>query len=171
MIKDTAQPWCFKPVCNFVPTTSEITGQLTTLAPMPGVSTVAPTPNPHPNPYPQSGTNPTHALLPKGKPGQIFIISDEHYWFTLLNITLNTANFIMFEQIFLCELRYGFDTVGDYCICRSASRSLLYDQKLRNHLMNIKENSVGSHHMAQRLIWIYNLCSCNKNRMPWSRVN
>lgn len=63
LIKDAASPCCFKPVCNFVPTSGQITGQASTPAPVPGVSTVAPVPNP--NPYPN--TNPTLAPLPKGQ--------------------------------------------------------------------------------------------------------
>ncbi|XP_060570089.1 uncharacterized protein LOC132728460 isoform X2 [Ruditapes philippinarum] len=61
MIKDAANPCCFKPVCNFVPTSGQITGQGSTPVPVPGVSTIAPVPNPNPFPNP----NPTLAPLPK----------------------------------------------------------------------------------------------------------
>jgi hypothetical protein len=57
MVQDYNQPCCKKPYCNFSGTTGEVTGQGTTLAPVPGVSTLAP----------QPGTFNTPAPTPKSK--------------------------------------------------------------------------------------------------------
>ena len=65
MVKDAASPCCFKPVCDFVGITTEITGQLTTPAPNPS-NTQAPNPFNTPAPNPNPNVNPTPAPLPKG---------------------------------------------------------------------------------------------------------
>lgn len=57
MVQDYNQPCCQKPYCDFSGSTGQITGQATTLAPIPGVSTLAPNPV----------VNPTLAPTPKSR--------------------------------------------------------------------------------------------------------